>query len=123
MLNRMFEQGDSATPALDPASNSSKQYPLGLILVPTRDLATKIFEEAKKFCYRSRMRPAVLYGGNNPKEQIRELEKGCHLIVATPGRLVDVINRGKIGLENLRFLVFNEADRKLLSACIFTTIC
>jgi superfamily II DNA/RNA helicase len=76
-------------------------------------LATQIYEEAKKFSYRSRMRPAVLYGGNNTSDQMRELDRGCHLIVATPGRLDDIINRGKIGLENLRFLVLDEADRML----------
>lgn len=68
-------------------------------------MATQIYEEAKKFSYRSRMRPAVLYGGNNTSEQMRELDRGCHLIVATPGRLDDIINRGKIGLENIRYLV------------------
>lgn len=56
------------------------------------------------------MRPAVLYGGNNTSEQMRELDRGCHLIVATPGRLDDIINRGKIGLENLRFLVLVSLD-------------
>jgi ATP-dependent RNA helicase DDX3X len=108
----MFEQGATAPPASNRPYNRRKQYPLGLVLAPTRELATQIFEEAKKFAYRSRMRPAVLYGGNNTSDQMRELDKGCHLIVATPGRLDDIINRGKIGLENLRFLVLDEADRK-----------
>lgn len=112
ILNRMFEQGASINPASNRPYNRRKQYPLGLVLAPTRELATQIFEESKKFAYRSRMRPAVLYGGNNTSEQMRELDKGCHLIVATPGRLDDIINRGKIGLENLRFLVLDEADRK-----------
>lgn len=113
ILNRMFEQGASVNPPSNRPYNRRKQYPLGLVLAPTRELATQIFEEAKKFSYRSRMRPAVLYGGNNTNDQMRELDKGCHLIVATPGRLDDIINRGKIGLENLRFLVLDEADRKL----------
>lgn len=108
----MFEQGASINPPSNRPYNRRKQYPLGLVLAPTRELATQIYEEAKKFAYRSRMRPAVLYGGNNTSDQMRELDKGCHLIVATPGRLDDIINRGKIGLENLRFLVLDEADRK-----------
>lgn len=109
----MFETGASVNPQSNRPYNRRKQYPLGLVLAPTRELATQIFEEAKKFAYRSRMRPAVLYGGNNTSEQMRELDKGCHLIVATPGRLDDIINRGKVGLDNLRYLVLDEADRKL----------
>lgn len=112
ILNQMYEGGLSQPP---PTNNHrrAKQYPLGLVLAPTRELATQIFEEAKKFSYRARMRPAVLYGGNNTSEQMRELDRGCHLIVATPGRLEDMIVRGKVGLNNIRFLVLDEADRML----------
>ncbi|XP_058446666.1 ATP-dependent RNA helicase bel [Malaya genurostris] len=112
ILNQMYKHGISAPPQGRPF-NRRKQYPLGLVLAPTRELATQIFEESKKFCYRSRMRPAVLYGGNNTQEQMRELDRGCHLIVATPGRLEDMIMRGKVGLDNIRFLVLDEADRML----------
>ncbi|XP_017110211.2 ATP-dependent RNA helicase bel [Drosophila bipectinata] len=113
ILNQMYEHGHSAPPQSNRQYSRRKQYPLGLVLAPTRELATQIFEEAKKFAYRSRMRPAVLYGGNNTSEQMRELDRGCHLIVATPGRLEDMITRGKVGLENIRFLVLDEADRML----------
>ncbi|XP_015037549.1 ATP-dependent RNA helicase bel isoform X1 [Drosophila pseudoobscura] len=113
ILNQMYEHGMSAPPQNNRQYSRRKQYPLGLVLAPTRELATQIFEEAKKFAYRSRMRPAVLYGGNNTSEQMRELDRGCHLIVATPGRLEDMITRGKVGLENIRFLVLDEADRML----------
>ncbi|EDV94811.1 ATP-dependent RNA helicase bel isoform X2 [Drosophila grimshawi] len=113
ILNQMYEHGLSAPPQNNRQYSRRKQFPLGLVLAPTRELATQIFEEAKKFAYRSRMRPAVLYGGNNTSEQMRELDRGCHLIVATPGRLEDMITRGKVGLENIRFLVLDEADRML----------
>ncbi|EDW84311.1 uncharacterized protein Dwil_GK14071, isoform A [Drosophila willistoni] len=113
ILNQMYEHGISSPPQSNRQYSRRKQYPLGLVLAPTRELATQIFEEAKKFAYRSRMRPAVLYGGNNTSEQMRELDRGCHLIVATPGRLEDMITRGKVGLENIRFLVLDEADRML----------
>nr|CAD7260510.1 unnamed protein product [Timema shepardi] len=53
------------------------------------------------------------YGGANVGDQMRELDRGCHLLVATPGRLVDMLERGKIGLENCRYLVLDEADRML----------
>ncbi|KAG4065799.1 hypothetical protein HA402_012477 [Bradysia odoriphaga] len=114
ILNQMYERGASLPPPGNrPFSNRRKQYPLGLVLAPTRELATQIYEEAKKFSYRARMRPAVLYGGNNTNEQMRDLDRGCHLIVATPGRLEDMITRGKVGLDNIRFLVLDEADRML----------
>uniref|UniRef100_A0A1B0D7R1 RNA helicase n=1 Tax=Phlebotomus papatasi TaxID=29031 RepID=A0A1B0D7R1_PHLPP len=114
ILNQMYERGLGTPPS---GGNRTyyrrKHYPLGLVLAPTRELATQIFEEAKKFSYRARMRPAVLYGGNNTSEQMQELDRGCHLIVATPGRLEDMITRGKVGLDNIRFLVLDEADRML----------
>ncbi|XP_065355114.1 ATP-dependent RNA helicase bel [Calliphora vicina] len=113
ILNQMYELGIPPPPQNTRGYNRRKQYPLGLVLAPTRELATQIFEEAKKFAYRSRMRPAVLYGGNNTSEQMRELDRGCHLIVATPGRLEDMITRGKVCLDNIRFLVLDEADRML----------
>ncbi|XP_054738368.1 ATP-dependent RNA helicase bel [Anastrepha obliqua] len=113
ILNQMYEHGMTPPPQNNRQYSRRKQYPLGLVLAPTRELATQIFEEAKKFAYRSRMRPAVLYGGNNTSEQMRELDRGCHLIVATPGRLEDMITRGKVGLDNIRFLVLDEADRML----------
>lgn len=105
----MYERGtDQAPPNTHRPGLRRKQFPLGLVLAPTRELATQIYEEAKKFAYRSRMRPAVLYGGNNTGDQMRDLDHGCHLIVATPGRLEDMITRGKVGLDNIRFLVLDE---------------
>lgn len=108
ILNQMFVRGIGTTPYTNRPGMRRKQYPLGLVLAPTRELATQIYEEAKKFSYRSRMRPAVLYGGNNTGDQMRDLDHGCHLIVATPGRLEDMITRGKVGLDNIRFLVLDE---------------
>ncbi|KAK1903137.1 putative ATP-dependent RNA helicase Pl10 [Dissostichus eleginoides] len=90
-----------------------KQYPLAMILAPTRELASQIYDEARKFAYRSRVRCCVVYGGADIGQQIRELERGCHLVVATPGRLVDMLERGKIGLDYCSFLVLDEADRML----------
>ncbi|XP_049583277.1 DEAD-box helicase 3 X-linked a isoform X2 [Syngnathus scovelli] len=90
-----------------------KQYPISLVLAPTRELALQIYDEARKFAYRSRVRPCVVYGGADIGQQIRELERGCHLLVATPGRLVDMMERGKIGLDYCNYLVLDEADRML----------
>lgn len=52
-----------------------------------------------QFAYRSHVRPAVVYGGADVGQQMRDLDRGCHLLVATPGRLVDMLDRGKIGLD------------------------
>lgn len=90
-----------------------KQYPISLVLAPTRELALQIYDEARKFSYRSRVRPCVVYGGADIGGQIRDLERGCHLLVATPGRLVDMMERGKIGLDYCNYLVLDEADRML----------
>ncbi|XP_026073647.1 ATP-dependent RNA helicase DDX3X-like isoform X12 [Carassius auratus] len=90
-----------------------KQFPISLVLAPTRELALQIYDEARKFSYRSRVRPCVVYGGADIGQQIRDLERGCHLLVATPGRLVDMMERGKIGLDYCKYLVLDEADRML----------
>uniref|UniRef100_A0A1Y1MVT3 RNA helicase n=1 Tax=Photinus pyralis TaxID=7054 RepID=A0A1Y1MVT3_PHOPY len=109
ILNQMYERG----PPNINRGYRRKQYPFGLVLAPTRELATQIYDESKKFSYRSRVRPCVVYGGANIVEQIRDLDRGCHLLVATPGRLLDMIDRGKIGLDYCRYLVLDEADRML----------
>uniref|UniRef100_A0A2A4K6T1 RNA helicase n=1 Tax=Heliothis virescens TaxID=7102 RepID=A0A2A4K6T1_HELVI len=110
ILNQMYEAGP--VKHMGPHIRR-KQYPLGLVLAPTRELATQIFDEARKFAYRSRVRPCVVYGGSPIHEQFRELERGCHLLVATPGRLVDMLARGRVALDHCRHLVLDEADRML----------
>lgn len=59
------------------------------------------------------MRPVVVYGGAEVRSQLKQLEMGVDLLVATPGRLVDLIERGRISLQNIQFLVLDEADRML----------
>lgn len=88
-------------------------YIAALVLAPTRELAVQIFEEAQKFCYCTGIRPVVVYGGADIQKQQRELDTGADILVATPGRLVDLIERGRVRLECVRFLVLDEADRML----------
>ncbi|XP_034429170.1 DEAD-box helicase 3 X-linked a isoform X17 [Hippoglossus hippoglossus] len=119
VLSQIFTEGPGE--ALQAAKNGQdngrygrrKQYPLSLVLAPTRELALQIYDEARKVAYRSRVRPCVVYGGADIGGQIRELERGCHLLVATPGRLVDMMERGKIGLDYCNYLILDEADRML----------
>lgn len=70
----------------------------------------QIFEESRKFSYRSSLRVCVCYGGAPIRDQIREIERGAQLIVATPGRLVDLMERGIVGLDCVQYLVLDEAD-------------
>ncbi|CAI8008081.1 Putative ATP-dependent RNA helicase Pl10 [Geodia barretti] len=90
-----------------------RQYPMGLVLVPTRELASQVHSEAVKYSYRSLIRPCVVYGGTSITTQMRDVARGCVLLVATPGRLVDFIERGRIGLDLCRHVVLDEADRML----------
>lgn len=97
-----------------PEGHSRKAvYPTALILAPTRELASQIFDEANKFCYCTGIRPVVVYGGTHIQQQQEKLDRGADLLVATPGRLDDLIERGRIHLHNIRFLVLDEADRML----------
>jgi len=90
-----------------------KFFPYALILAPTRELASQIYDEARKFSYKTGLKSVVLYGGAPIGYQLRELERGCDIIVATPGRLVDVIERARVSLSQIKYLVLDEADRML----------
>lgn len=77
--------------------------PLILVVAPTRELATQIFDEARRLCYRSMLRPCVIYGGAPSGEQMDELRKGCDVLIATPGRLMDFMGRRNLlSLTRLR---------------------
>ncbi|OAF70465.1 hypothetical protein A3Q56_01773 [Intoshia linei] len=89
------------------------QNPFALVLAPTRELAIQIYEEARKVTYRSQVKPVVIYGGASQYDQSRQLSEGADLIIATPGRLIDFINRHKIYLNRIKCLCLDEADRML----------
>ncbi|KAF9785242.1 DEAD-domain-containing protein [Thelephora terrestris] len=116
ILSASFSQGPRPPPVDGNSQNygrSRKAYPTALILAPTRELVSQIHDEARKFAYRSWVRPAVVYGGADINTQLRSIERGCDLLSATPGRLVDLIERGRVSLANIRYLVLDEADRML----------
>ncbi|KAM4560495.1 putative ATP-dependent RNA helicase DDX4 [Odontesthes bonariensis] len=92
---------------------SELQEPEAIIVAPTRELINQIFLEARKFSYGTCVRPVVVYGGVSTGHQIREISRGCNVVCGTPGRLLDMIGRGKVGLTKLRYLVLDEADRML----------
>ncbi|KAK4482934.1 hypothetical protein RD792_010107 [Penstemon davidsonii] len=88
-------------------------FPLALILSPTRELSIQIHEEAKKFAYQTGVRVVVAYGGAPINLQLRELERGVDILVATPGRLVDLLERARVSLQMIKYLALDEADRML----------
>lgn len=98
---------------LSGSSFSTVQEPQALVLAPTRELAVQIFMDARKFAHGTMLRPVVLYGGTSVGYQLREVEKGCHILVGTPGRLIDIFGKGKVSLEKIKYLILDEADRML----------
>ena len=98
---------------LPPTGRSRKSYPYALVLSPTRELSVQIYDEARKFMFQTGLKPVVVYGGAPVLKQIQEMERGCDILVATPGRLSDLIERAKVSLSNCRYLALDEADRML----------
>ncbi|XP_068637703.1 DEAD-box ATP-dependent RNA helicase 37-like [Aristolochia californica] len=88
-------------------------YPFALILSPTRELSCQIHEEARKFAYQTGVKVVVAYGGAPINQQLRDLERGVDILVATPGRLVDLLERARVSLQMVRYLALDEADRML----------
>lgn len=96
-----------------PKPGNGSSAPSALVLAPTRELSIQIYEEGRKFTYRTGIRCVVVYGGADPRHQIHELSRGCGLLVATPGRLLDMYDRNYTHFCDIRFLVLDEADRML----------
>ena len=85
-----------------------------IILSPTRELAIQIGNNIEDFTkYTEKIKVATVYGGANIEEQIRTLKKGAQIVIGTPGRTVDLINRKKLHLNNIQWLVLDEADEML----------
>ncbi|KAJ9576018.1 hypothetical protein L9F63_007118 [Diploptera punctata] len=87
--------------------------PQAVIISPTRELTLQIFNEARKFSHGSMVKTVVAYGGTAAYHQAQQVMRGCHILVATPGRLIDFVNRGRITFSSLRYFVLDEADRML----------
>jgi ATP-dependent RNA helicase DDX3X len=87
---------NTANPRYDPKTHMVKAEPLVVIVVPARELAIQIFDEARRMCYRSMLRPCVAYGGLPMGITREELGKGCDMLIATPGRLVDLMGKPHI---------------------------
>ena len=97
----------------DACVGASTQNPQCVVITPTRELAIQIHNEARKFAQGSMVKSVVAYGGTSVNYQAAQLSKGCNILVATPGRLMDYVEKGRIGFSALSFLILDEADRML----------
>ena len=103
-----------AIPAIERISRDEKRGVEVLILCPTRELAMQACEEIKKFSrFMPWIKPAAVYGGANMEKQIFELKRGANIVVGTPGRVMDHMDRRTLKLENLREIILDEADEML----------
>lgn len=93
----------------DPAQRSVQ----ALVLAPTRELAIQVAEEIKSFKGTKKIWITTVYGGAPISQQMRELEKGTHVVVGTPGRVIDLIERKKLILDEVKYVVLDEADEML----------
>ncbi|KAJ2097043.1 ATP-dependent RNA helicase dbp2 [Coemansia sp. S100] len=98
----------NAQPLLNPGDG-----PIVLILAPTRELAVQIQTECNKYGSSSRIRNTCVYGGTPRGPQIRDLKQGVEICIATPGRLIDMLQIGVTNLRRVTYLVLDEADRML----------
>ena len=103
ILNRLGQHNRKAVP----------NRPFALILAPTRELAVQIGESFATYGRHLRLRHALVYGGVSQGSQVRALGRGAHIVVATPGRLLDLMNQGHIALDRLETFVLDEVDRML----------
>lgn len=87
--------------------------PIVLVLCPTRELAIQVQAVASQFGQPTRLRSTCIYGGASKGPQIRDLERGSEIVVATPGRLIDLLEMRKLSLRRVTYLVLDEADRML----------
>ncbi len=106
-----------ALPILDylghDAPRAASGCPLVLVLAPTRELAIQIGQSFHTYGKHVRFRQTLVYGGVGQNEQVRSLKKGAHVLVATPGRLIDLMDQGHVQLSDVEILVLDEADRML----------
>jgi superfamily II DNA/RNA helicase len=98
-------------PLLERTPKAEPRHPTALVLVPTRELAVQVQEVLEPLGQQRDVRVAVVYGGQSLEKQARQLEDGVEIVVATPGRLIDLLDRKSVFLDALTCVVLDEADR------------
>ena len=102
-----------ALPTLQLIDGAKGRGPHALVVTPTRELAAQIESVVSVVCEKTGQRAVIVMGGAKFDRQIKQLERGCDLLVATPGRLIDLMEHKHVSLANVRVLVLDEADRML----------
>jgi len=98
---------------LSKQSNSNHRKIKALILTPTRELAAQIYDNVIEYSRHLELRSTVIFGGVNQKPQVSKIRSGIDILIATPGRLLDLENQRLLSLRNVEILVLDEADRML----------
>ncbi len=96
-----------------PIEENVKPFIRTLVLTPTRELSQQVYNSFKKYAKGSSLKMAIAYGGVSLKPQVEALKQGADILVATPGRLIDLMFKGVVDLKNIQQVVFDEADRML----------
>ncbi|KAD3068712.1 hypothetical protein R6Q59_017264 [Mikania micrantha] len=96
---------------MDQPELAKEEGPIGVVCAPTRELAHQIYLEAKKFAKVYGIRVSAVYGGMSKLEQFKELKSGCEIVIATPGRLIDMLKMKALTMLRATYLVLDEADR------------
>src|SRR4051794_18158345 len=94
-------------------TSGSRPQPLALILVPTRELAVQVSEAIFKYGRHLGVKVVPIYGGQPIHRQLQQLDRGVHVVVATPGRAIDHIGRGSLPLDDVKVVILDEADEML----------
>ena len=95
------------------------QYPAALCLAPTRELAVQIHREVCKFSNGTVVTAAVCYGGVSVQHQLDKIRRGCHFLIATPGRLLDFVNRNRVGTHTFPITLTDLFQKPLQKATYF----
>jgi ATP-dependent RNA helicase DeaD len=100
-------------PFLNQWRDENRPGPQALVLAPTRELVVQISEEAAKLTPNPRCHTVPIYGGQRFRQQLTMLKRGCPIVVGSPGRVLDHLSRGTLSLQNVHYVVLDEADRML----------
>jgi ATP-dependent RNA helicase DeaD len=100
-------------PFLDSWKEDEQEGPFAVVMAPTRELVVQVADECARLTPHPDLRCAAIIGGARMRTQISQLKRGCALIVGTPGRVLDLMKRGALSLEKVRYAVLDEADRML----------
>jgi superfamily II DNA/RNA helicase len=107
----LLQRAKSTRDALGPAQAARPAKPLALVLLPTRELAVQVYDVLNPLARKLGLRAVAVYGGADIDRQVAKLRKGVDVVIATPGRLIDLGDRGEVAVDGLETLVLDEADR------------